>query len=629
MISEGPRVLVRDGEFFLAEPLVLKPEDSGITVASDGNERPVLSGGRAIRLWNEIQIAGKKLWSAEIPDVREGKWFFRELWVNGTRATRARHPNKGYLHIEALPDSTPEWTIGHTRFRFHEGDLQAWASITNAEVVAMTRWVESRLPIVEVDAKERTVSFSRKSVFQLAPDDPYYVENAFEFLDEPGEWYLDTGAGRVYYLPRPGEGLNSIEAIAPRLSQVLRIERSSTNAEQFVRKATFRGVTFSHAEWDFPPGFHGGTGKLNKRPETTEPGGFAQAAVGVPGAVWAEGARDCVFDHCAFSQIGAYGLELGAACASNRIVHCEFSDLGAGGIKIGGPITAKTQEQTRANEISDCHLHDGGKLFASAVGVWIGQSPDNVIIHNHIHDFFYTGISVGWTWGYGATAATNNQVSFNHVHHIGIKSDGDGPILSDMGGIYTLGMQPGTRIINNEWHDVAGLRYGGWGIYLDEGSSSILVVSNVVFRTTHGGFHQHYGATNVIRNNIFAFARDHQVQRTRPEPHASFYFQTNVVYFDNGVLLGGDWGGDRYEMDWNDYFDARTDSSPASMLFAGETLEKWRERGHDSNSIVADPMFLDPGKGDFRFRSSSPPRRLGFQPIQTVNVGPRPLSSLR
>ncbi len=513
--------------------------------------------------------------------------------------------------------------MGQTRFRFHQGDLKAWSSITNAEVVAMTRWVESRLPITQLDEKDRIVSFSRKSVFQLAPDDPYCVENAFEFLDEPGEWYLDASAGRVYYLPRPGESLATVEAIAPKLAQVVRIEGSTTNADQAVSNITFRQLTFSHAEWDFPPGFQGGTGKPKKKVETIEPGGFAQAAVGVPGAVWAEGARNCTFDRCRFSQIGTYAVELAPACASNRFTHCEFSDLGAGGIKIGGPITQKPDNQTRANDISDCHIHDGGKLFASAVGIWIGQSPDNVIVHNHIHDFFYTGISIGWTWGYGATVATNNQIAFNHVHHIGIKSDGDGPILSDMGGIYTLGMQPGTRIVNNEWHDVAGLRYGGWGIYLDEGSSSILVASNIVYRTTHGGFHQHYGATNVIRNNVFAFARDHQIQRTRPEPHPSFYFQTNIVYFDNGVLLGGDWGGDRYEMDWNDYFDARPDAKPESMRFAGETLEKWRLQGHDLNSIIADPEFVDPKNADFRLRADSLALKMGFRPIQTDQVGIR------
>src|SRR5439155_1263163 len=333
--SQSATVLIRPGSYFLSKPLVIMPEDSGLTLAAYRGERPVISGGQRISGWREVTIGGKELWAAEVPEARADRWFFRELWVNGKRAIRARHPNQGYLPIAELPDKSKDWTQGHTRFRFREGDFRAWPSVTNVEVVAMTRWVESRLPVTALDEKERIITFSKGSVFELAPGDLYYAEGAFEFLDAPGEWYLDRAGGTLYYHPRPGEKLD-------------------------------------------------------------------------------------------------------------RIVGCDFSDLGAGGVKLGETgIRADTADQTRLNEISDCHIEDGGKLFASAIGIWIGQSPDNRITHNHIHDFYYTGISIGWTWGYGPALASNNVVEFNHVHHIGVKSGGDGPILSDMGGIYTLGRQPG------------------------------------------------------------------------------------------------------------------------------------------------------------------------------------------
>jgi hypothetical protein len=615
-------VSVRGGSYFLESPLVLMPQDSDLILAAYGEERPVVSAGRRIVGWKKLN--DRNIWTADIPAAREGKWNFRELWVNGVRAVRARHPNTGCLNIEGLIDSSPEWTRGQTRFRFREGDLKNWATVTNAEAVVMSRWVESRLPILSVDESTRAVGFAKRSVFEIVPGDHYYVEGAFELMDAPGEWYLDPGAGTLYYMPRPGESLKQLEVIAPVSAQIVRMEVEPDKA-RFVEHVTFRGLTFSHSEWYFPEGFPASKNKPEvSPPPQPEAGGFAQAAIGVPGAVWGEGVRECVFEHCAFLHLGDYAMELARGCQSNRISKCEFSDLGAGGVKIGETsIRDKSSDTTRSNTIEDCHVHDGGKLFPSAIGIWIGQSADNRITHNLIHDFYYTGISVGWTWGYGAALATNNLVAFNHVHHIGIKSNGDGPILSDMGGIYTLGRQPGTVIVNNLWHDIAAVRYGGWGIYLDEGSSGVLVASNLVYRTTHGGFHQHYGETNLIRNNIFALARDHQIQRTRPEPHISFSFQTNIVYFDSGKLLEGDWSDDHYEMDWNLYFDSRADAKPGELRLGPGTWDKWRERGHDQNSLLSNPLFVSPEQNDFRLKINSPAERIGFQPIDLGSVGIR------
>jgi hypothetical protein len=185
--GQSPTVFVGGGLYFLDAPVVLTPDDSGLVLASAPGGKPVLSGGRPIAGWKEVSVQGKKLWAADIPAVREGKWYFRELWVNGQRATRARHPNRGYLAIAELPDKAAEWTQGQTRFRFGQGDLKAWDTITNAEVLVMAKWVESRLPIIGVDEKERIVSFSKRAVFGLEKGDLYYVEGAFEFLDEPGE----------------------------------------------------------------------------------------------------------------------------------------------------------------------------------------------------------------------------------------------------------------------------------------------------------------------------------------------------------------------------------------------------------------------------------------------------------
>jgi hypothetical protein len=623
--NRSAAIYVGPGIYVLKEPLVLQPQDANLTLAGSSKEKPVLSGGRLITGWKNVERQGKQFWAADLPEVRNGTWYFRELWVNGRRAVRARYPNKGYLKVAGLPDARPEWTRGQTRFRYGAGDLQAWNTVAEGEVVVMNRWADSRLRVVSVQEDQRVINFAKRSVFALEVGDLYYLEGTFEALDEPGEWYLDRQAGSIFYLPLRGEPLNGLEAFAPSLSQVLRLEGQPEQG-RFVEGIVITNLVFSHTEWCFPEGFAKAKDKPTIFPEPEpEVGGFGQAEVGVPGAVWGQGLRDSVFVNCEFKNLGDYGLELARGCQSNRITRCEFSELGAGGIKIGETaIRSEGFNQTCANEITDCQIHDGGKMFHSAIGVWIGQSPDNLILHDVIHDFYYTGISIGWTWGYGPALASNNVVAFNEVHHIGVKSDGDGPILSDMGGIYTLGKQPGTRIENNLWHDIAGLRYGGWGIYFDEGSSGIVAISNVVYRTTHGGFHQHYGETNIVQNNVFAFGRDQQLQRTRVEPHTSFLFETNLVYFDSGVLLAGNWSQDRYQMDFNLYFDARPGVKPADLRFEKATSEQWRERGHDQHSVIADPLFAAPDKYDFQLRNESPAVQIGFLPIDLSRVGPRP-----
>jgi parallel beta-helix repeat protein len=379
---------------------------------------------------------------------------------------------------------------------------------------------------------------------------------------------------------------------------------------RWVEHVHWQGITFAHTEWYFPEASRRGK----------DVGGFAQAAVEVPGAVFAEATRYCTFDRCTFTHLGTYALELGRACSHNRIRRCSFSDLGAGGIKMGETtLRDAPADQCQANEVVDCTLRDGGHLFPSAVGIWIGQSAHNRIAHCEIADFYYTGISIGWTWGYGRSLARGNIVEYNHVHHIGKKSDGSGPWLSDMGGIYTLGVQPGTTIRNNLWHDIAALRYGGWGIYFDEGSSGILAENNLVYNTTHGGFHQHYGRDNTVQNNIFAWGRDHALQATRPEEHIRFRFVRNIVLHRGAQILAGNLDF-HFVFDHNLYW--RVDGD--AVRFGNLNWEQWQAKGMDRNSIRADPQFRDPARNDFRLAETSPARQLGFQPFSLDQVGPRP-----
>lgn len=620
----GKSVFLRAGTHFLEAPLALTSADAGLVLSAMPGELATVSGGRRLIGWKPLQSGDKTVLVHSLPEALRGQWNFRELWVNGRPATRARHPNQGYLAVESLLDKSADWTQGQSRFRFKAGDISAWPSATNGELIVMSRWVESRLPIARIDARENIATFAKRSVFELGPGDLYYVEGLRELLDAPGEWCLEPSTGMVFYLPRPGETTETLEAIAPVLSQLVRIEGT---ADKPVSNLTFHGLTFAHAEWYFPDGYTSGSDAVEIDPAPNPGvGGFAQAAIGVPGAVRADGLRNAVFSRCSFENLGTYGLELRRACQSNKVIECDFHTLGAGGIKIGETLVrTNAPDISRGNMISDCHIYDGGRLFHSAIGVWIGQSPDNIIQHSTIHDFYYTGISVGWTWGYGPALATNTTVQFNHVHHIGVRSDGDGPILSDMAGIYTLGLQTGSVIRSNLWHDTAGRTYGGWGIYFDEGTSGILAEKNLVYHTTHGGFHQHYGQTNCVRNNIFALARDFQVQRSRLEPHLSFTFETNIVFFNSGVLFAGNWeGDDRFRVDSNVYFDTRVPSGTTDFHLGPCSWADWLARGHDRNTVVTDPLFESLETFDFRLRPNSPALSRGFQNFDLRRVGVRP-----
>ncbi len=188
-----------------------------------------------------------------------------------------------------------------------------------------------------------------------------------------------------------------------------------------------------------------------------------------------------------------------------------------------------------------------------------------------------------------------------------------------MGGIYTLGDQTGTLIAHNVFHDIVGFRYGGWGIYFDEGTSRITAENNLVYRTTHGGLDQHYGRENMVRNNIFAFGRDVQINRSRLEPHPSFRLVDNVILWTHNAALGGDFSEPRIVSDRNTWW--RTDG--ADFDFAGRSRADWQAAGLDQNSRFADPHFADPEHGDFSATAASAASFAGFQPFDVSDVGPR------
>jgi parallel beta-helix repeat protein len=578
--AAGPfTVRIRGGRYFLHEPLALSSEDSGVTWEAAPGERVLLSGGRVITGWKK---GSGPIWTADA-----GTQPFRQLFVSGRRAQRARTPNFGFYRIDGPSSQDKPF-----RLKFRGSDIRKeWAG-TDTEVVALLAWADIRMPIASVDeaAHVATLTFDPRPS-NKEKDARYYIENAPDGLDSAGEWRLDRASNTVSYWPLAGEDMTKEEFIAPRLTELIHLDGA--------RDLTFRGLEFLHTDW------------------TMDAKGYAdtQAAVAVGATFEAVDAENISIEKCQFRHLGNYAIGFGRGCHHNRIVRNQIYDIGAGGIRIGEPVQrAEEKDRNFDNEITDNDIHHLGYVYPPAVGVFVLQASRNHIAHNHIHDLFYTAISVGWTWGYGENQSKENVIEYNHLHDIGKE------MLSDMGGIYTLGMQPGTVIRNNLIHDISSFTYGGWGIYPDEGSSHMLIENNVVYRCASAGFHQHYGRENTVRNNIFAFNRDFQLMRTRAEPHLSFTFESNIVLFDQGRLLGSNWTGNQFRMDRNVYFDLR--STP--IRFAGKTWEEWKAAGQDTHSVIADPLFVNAGNYDFRLRENSPARKLGFQPIDVSTVGPRP-----
>lgn len=610
-------VRVAGGVYTLTEPLVFAPEDSGtpenpiVYVAAPG-EAPVLSGGREITqrtpLANTDSVGRSKDsrlstpqppvegWVAELPEVKQGKWYFHELFVNGQRRQRARMPNAGFFFTDGqISVANP------AQFIYRRQDIRpAWARQGDVEVVALMKWAEFRLPIKAVDEATHTVTLSQKrQEWGDEKDVRYWIENSQDALDAPGEWYLDRRQGDLIYKPLLGEDIRRAEMVAPVLQQLVRFEGDAP-AARFVQNLTLRGFTFAYTDWSMPA-----IGYVDD-----------QAAFDRPAAVELAGAKDCSIEKCLFTHLGQYAVEVHKGSRNVRILGNVMTDLGAGGVKIGDPVLPKSDaDLTSGNTVSDNRIVDIGKVYPEAVGVWVGQSSENEISHNEIAETYYTGISVGWTWGYGVTAARGNRLDFNHIHDIGRG------LLSDMACIYTLGVQPGTVERHNLCHDVTRYvhGYGGWGLYTDEGSSNILIENNVVYRAEDGGFHQHYGAENIVRNNVFALGRTAEIRRTRSEDHRSFTFEHNIVYWELGALLDGSWDDGNYRFDDNIYF--RTDGKP--FQFAKWSFAEWQKRGQDAGAMIADPLFADPANADFGLRSGSPAAGIGFQPIDLKDVGPR------
>ncbi|HWA82314.1 MAG TPA: right-handed parallel beta-helix repeat-containing protein, partial [Fimbriimonadaceae bacterium] len=381
-------VEIAKGLYRIDKPIVFGPQDSGSGTADRAyyaSRGAVLSGMRRITGWHRWPNGWLE---AHVP----ADWTFSQLFVNGERRYRPRFPKtKGYYTIAGKVAPT-DAAKGHgfDRFRFNPGEIEAtWANPDDVEILAMHIWGMSRNRIGSIDEAQHVVTFKAPTGYDanwadLPEGGRYLVENVREALGTPGQWYLDRSRGMVTYIPKPGENAKNIDVEAP-VTESLMEFRGDVKNRKWVSHIVVSGLGFEGTNWNLGP----------------QGRNFPQAEADLPGAIRFEGARDCKLLGCDIRHTGAYAVEIGPACKIVAVAVNAMSDLGAGGVKVGEMAWQRDPDLiTEHCLVDDNVIQGGGRLHPAAVGVWVGQNPFIKVQGNLIRDLYYTGISVGWSWGY-------------------------------------------------------------------------------------------------------------------------------------------------------------------------------------------------------------------------------------
>ena len=483
------RVVLRGGTYALAAPLVFTSADSGtadhsITYSAEPGETVAISGGRGITNWT---TSGGSKWTAELSGVKSGQWFFRQLVVNDQRAVRARWPNEdGVLHLASVDSDVKSFTFDRALSQYSLGGQ-------DAELVVYENWSVSRALVSSSDQRQLATAtavgwIGHGDMTTASPGKPAFIEHAQFALDQPREWFLDRRTGTLTYLAAPDEKPAQTVAVAPVLTQLLKIAGTK---DKPVRNVRFKRLHFEHTDFPLPSiGYSeiqaAHFGSTMKVPTQVQPVAIECS--------YAEGIR---FERCRLAHLNNSGIGFGPGCRRNAVIGCVIEDIGGNGVMVSwrgtgrlenrpdGGLDSDWMDPTDApagNEVANCLIRRCGADSRGAVGILVAFSADTRVAHNVIHDLPYTGISIGYRWDTTPTSQVRCIAEYNHIYDV-MKT------LADGGGFYTLGFQPGTVFRGNLIHDVDRSAYaqGGApnnGFFIDEGSKGFLFESNVVHKTS-------------------------------------------------------------------------------------------------------------------------------------------------
>lgn len=600
------KIIVKNGEYRLEAPVLITTKEwdgkNLLSIEGENNKLPVLSGGIKLKKFEKIN---DNLWKIDLTSVidKNPGIQIQQLYVNSKRALRARTPNLGNFYKTTRTEQKSLPGLGNRVSQVvsltNEQNAvlnSATSDLGNILVSFNHKWLRTRGYVTGISKQNKYFTFNSiplSEVISLSAASHFYFENSRSFLDEPGEWVIDKNK-ILYYIPREGENIQTAIAEVPMLSHIFFI---SGDSKKYVSNISVKNLSLQITKYIMPQ-----IGETSPQ----------AAAYDENAAFFIRYTNNVTLDNCEIENTSSFAVSIRIGI-NNKVSNCYMHNLGSGGVRIGEITPPTNNDVTENTAIENNIIHSGGLENPTAPGVIIFHSGNNIISHNEIADFRYSGISVGWVWGYGNSVAKNNKIIFNHIHHLGWSE------LSDLGGIYTLGPSNGTEIKNNVIHDIYSYDFRGWGIYLDEGSSDILIQNNLVYNCKSAGLHLHYGRNNIVKNNIFANQLNSQLEATRVENHISLIFTNNIVYFNSGKLSGrAGWDIVQFKSDYNLYWDTRT----KKILFYNYSFDQWKKQtGKDKNSIIADPLFVNPTSGDFGFKSKENIDKIKFTPFDYVQAG--------
>jgi hypothetical protein len=516
-IKNGIHIIMAGGLYQLYEPVFIRPEDAGtpqsptIIEAATGQD-PILSGGISIKGWHKStagirglsKLANKHVWVAEVPYAAGQLFNFRQLWVNGHKATRARDRNADSMSRILSWNKADEtcWipTPKTPDLQFAKGlemyIHQWWAiailRVNNFEVHGDSTRLSFHQPESRIESEH---PWPAPRISKEYGNSAFYLTNAIQLLDEPGEWFLDQSNRKLYYWPLPGEDLPTATVIAPYLETLVSVTGTIDNP---VTNLAFKGISFQYTGW-LRPSLQGhvplqaGMYLLDAYklpvPGTPDKKGLEnQAWVGrPPAAVMVSFANNTCFTACRFEHLASTALDYTRGTSNDSIVGNLFTDVGGSGINVGvfsdeateahlpyNPIDLRevcSNTFINNNLVTDVANDDWG-----CVGINAGNTRNLTISHNEIYDVSYMGVCVGWGWTKTLNAMKNNTVFANKIHHYAKH-------LYDVAGIYTLSAQPGTLISENYIDSIYKAPYAHipkhwFYLYSDEGTSYITVKNN-------------------------------------------------------------------------------------------------------------------------------------------------------